>query len=57
MGYPAVDLTTEAARLAELVDEAARSGEVVLTRGGEAVAKIVPLTRCALHVGPGAHAG
>ena len=43
MGVPAVDLTDAPQQLRELVDEAARSGEVVLTRGGEAVAKIIPL--------------
>lgn len=43
MGVPAVDLTDAPQQLRELVDEATRSGEVVLTRGGEAVAKIIPL--------------
>lgn len=43
MGVPAVDLTDASPQLRELVEQAARSGEVVLTRGGEAVAKIVPL--------------
>jgi prevent-host-death family protein len=43
MGVPAVDLSDAPQRLRELVDEAARAGEIVLTRGGEAVAKIVPL--------------
>jgi prevent-host-death family protein len=43
MGTPAVDLTDVPQRLSELVDEASRNGEVVLTRGGEAVAKIIPL--------------
>jgi prevent-host-death family protein len=43
MGIPAVELSTPLPSLAELVDEAARSGEVVVTRDGEAVAKIVPL--------------
>ncbi len=45
MAVPTIDLTHEPPRLTTLVEEAARSGEVVLTRGGEAVAKIVPLTR------------
>ena len=41
-----VDLGHARTELTDLVDEAARSGEeVVLTRGGEAVAKIVPLVR------------
>jgi len=43
MGVPAVDLTDASPQLLNLVEEAARAGEVVLTRGGEAVAKIVPL--------------
>lgn len=43
VGSPAIDLTKVSRPLSELVDEAARSGEIVLTRGGEAVAKIVPL--------------
>ena len=43
MGVPAVDLTKVSRPLSELVDEATRSGELVLTRGGKAVAKIVPL--------------
>ncbi|MDA0746404.1 MAG: type II toxin-antitoxin system prevent-host-death family antitoxin [bacterium] len=43
MNNPAVDLTSVPPRLRELVEEAVRTGEVVLTRGGEAVAKIVPL--------------
>lgn len=40
----AVDVTTFPRQLRELVEEAARAGEVVLTRGGEAVAKIVPVS-------------
>jgi antitoxin (DNA-binding transcriptional repressor) of toxin-antitoxin stability system len=43
MSSPAVDLTSVPIRVQELVDEATREGEVVLTRGGEAVAKIIPL--------------
>jgi antitoxin (DNA-binding transcriptional repressor) of toxin-antitoxin stability system len=45
MGVPAVDLWNGNPRLDDLVDEAARAGELVLTRGGEAVAKIIPLQR------------
>jgi prevent-host-death family protein len=45
MGVPAVDLTDAAHHLSDLVDEASRTGEVVLTRAGEAVAKIIPLHR------------
>lgn len=43
MGVPAVELTDAPQQLRELVEEATRSGEVVLTRAGEAVAKIIPL--------------
>jgi len=45
MGSPAVDLTDAPRQLRELVEETTRTGEVVLTREGEAVAKIVPLYR------------
>jgi antitoxin (DNA-binding transcriptional repressor) of toxin-antitoxin stability system len=44
VGVPAIDLTS-APPLRELVAEASRKGEVVLTDGGEAVAKITPLRR------------
>lgn len=40
-----VDLTSLPHQLRELVEEATRTGEVVLTSEGEAVAKIVPLRR------------
>jgi len=43
MSVPAVDLTTFPRQLRELVEEAARVGEVVLTNEGEAVARIVPV--------------
>lgn len=43
MGVPAVDLNKASLELREIVDEATRSGEVVLTRGGEVVAKVIPL--------------
>ena len=46
MGERAIDLGHAQQRLAELVDEAAARGEdVILTDGGEPVAKIVPLAR------------
>ena len=45
MGVPAVDLWNGNPQLNELVAEAERAGELVLTRGGEAVAKIIPLHR------------
>lgn len=45
MTFPAVDLGGATEELRELVDQASRSGEVVLTHGGEAVARIIPLAR------------
>lgn len=46
MGERAIDLTHAQQRLAELVDEAAARGEeVILTDGGEPVARIVPISR------------
>ena len=43
MRNPAVDIASVPPRLRELVEEASRTGEIVITRGGEAVAKIVSL--------------
>lgn len=57
MGVPAVDLTDASPQLRELVEEAARTGEVVLTRGGEAVAKIVPLHKVRAPRKPGSARG
>ena len=57
MGNPAVDLTSGPPRLRELVEEAARTGEVVLTQGGEAVAKIVPLNHGRVARRPGSARG
>jgi antitoxin (DNA-binding transcriptional repressor) of toxin-antitoxin stability system len=45
MGVPAIDLSQAPDQLRELVEEAARAGEVVLTRGGQIVARIVPVKR------------
>ena len=45
MGEHAIDLSQAQARLAELVQEAARGEEVILTEGGEPVARINPITR------------
>lgn len=45
MGEHAVDLVQAQTRLAELVQEAARGKEVILTEGGEPVARIIPITR------------
>lgn len=57
MGVPAVDLLDAAQQLDELVDEASRSGEVVLTRAGEAVAKIIPISRARAPRQPGSARG
>ena len=43
MGEHSIDLAH--ARLAELVQKAARGEEVILTQGGEPVARIVPISR------------
>lgn len=43
MGEHAIDVSQAQARLAELVQEAARGEEVILTEGGEPVARIVPI--------------
>jgi antitoxin (DNA-binding transcriptional repressor) of toxin-antitoxin stability system len=40
---PAIDLIDLPSQVGKLVEEAARTGEVVLTREGQAVAKIIPL--------------
>jgi prevent-host-death family protein len=57
MGVPAVELTDASQQLRELVEEAARTGEVVLTRGGEAVAKIVPFHQIRAPRKPGSARG
>ena len=57
MGVPAVDLKDVPQRLLELVDEASRNGELVLTREGEAVAKIVPIRRVRAPRRPGSARG
>jgi antitoxin (DNA-binding transcriptional repressor) of toxin-antitoxin stability system len=57
MEVPAVDLMDFSQRLLDLVDKALRSGEIVLTRGGEAVAKIVPLRRARRPRRPGSARG
>lgn len=57
MGVPAVDLTSVPPKLRELVEEAARAGEVVLTSEGEAVAKIIPLRRVRAPRRPGSAQG
>lgn len=43
MGEHAIDLGQAQTRLAELVQEAARGEEVILTEGGEPVARIIPI--------------
>jgi prevent-host-death family protein len=45
MAEHAIDLNSPQARLSELVREAARGEDVILTEGGEPVAKIIPLSR------------
>ena len=57
MGVPAVDLTNASQQLRELVEEASRKGEVVLTREGEAVAKIIPLQKTRSPRRPGSARG
>lgn len=57
MGVPAVDLKDVPQRLLDLVDEASRSGELVLTHEGEAVAKIIPLRRARAPRRPGSARG
>jgi antitoxin (DNA-binding transcriptional repressor) of toxin-antitoxin stability system len=57
VSVPSIDLASEAPRLSELVDEAYVSGEVVLTRGGDAVAKIVPFRNARLPRRPGSERG
>jgi antitoxin (DNA-binding transcriptional repressor) of toxin-antitoxin stability system len=57
MGVPAVDLKDVPQRLLDLVDEASRSGEIVLTHQGEAVAKIIPLRRARAPRQPGSARG
>jgi antitoxin (DNA-binding transcriptional repressor) of toxin-antitoxin stability system len=57
MGVPAVDLKGVPQRLLDLVDEASRSGELVLTHEGEAVAKIIPLRRARAPRRPGSARG
>jgi antitoxin (DNA-binding transcriptional repressor) of toxin-antitoxin stability system len=57
MGVPAVDLKDVPQRLLDLVDEASRNGELVLTHEGEAVAKIIPLRRARTPRRPGSERG
>ena len=57
MGVPAVDLTTFPRQLRELVEEAARVGEVVVTNEGEAVARIVPVQSVRASRKPGSARG
>lgn len=45
MASKAVDLKQAQGRLEELVDDAVRGEEVVLTHEGQPVAKIIPITR------------
>ena len=45
MAEHAIDLDHAQGRLSELVREAARGEDVILTEGGEPVAKIIPISR------------
>jgi prevent-host-death family protein len=45
MGEHAIDLNHARTQLPELVRQAARGEDVILTDGGEPVAKIIPITR------------
>ena len=45
MGEHAIDLNHARTQLPELVRQAARGEDVILTEGGEPVAKIIPITR------------
>jgi antitoxin (DNA-binding transcriptional repressor) of toxin-antitoxin stability system len=56
MGLAAIDLAS-APSLRDLVEEASRTGEVVLTDGGEAVAKITPVRRARTSRQPGSARG
>ncbi|HEX8453308.1 MAG TPA: hypothetical protein VF647_14495 [Longimicrobium sp.] len=57
MGDTTFDLAYASPELRELVEAAARTGAVVLTRGGEAVAKIIPLHRTRAARKPGSARG
>jgi prevent-host-death family protein len=45
MAEHAIDLNQTQAQLSDLVREAARGEDVILTEGGEPVAKIIPISR------------
>jgi prevent-host-death family protein len=45
MGERAIDLGEAQSQLRDLAREAARGEEVILTEGGEPIAKIIPITR------------
>ncbi|HST60279.1 MAG TPA: type II toxin-antitoxin system prevent-host-death family antitoxin [Longimicrobium sp.] len=45
MGERAIDLSHAKSQLPELVRQAARGDDVILTEGGEPVAMIIPITR------------
>lgn len=45
MGEHAIDLNHARTQLPELVRQAARGEDVILTEGGEPVAKIIPIAR------------
>jgi prevent-host-death family protein len=45
MGEHAIDVSHAQARLPELVQQAARGEDVILTEGGEPIARIIPIQR------------
>jgi prevent-host-death family protein len=45
MGERAIDLDSAKSQLPELIRQAARGEDVILTEDGEPVAKIIPITR------------
>lgn len=57
MEAPSVEVLDAAPHLSELVDVASRTGEVILTRGGNPVAKIVPIPSVRGHRQPGSARG
>ncbi len=57
MEHPLVELNDLPQRLLELVEQAVRDGDVVLSRDGKAVARIIPLRRARTPRRPGSARG
>jgi antitoxin (DNA-binding transcriptional repressor) of toxin-antitoxin stability system len=57
MSVPAIELDQVSEQLRDLVYEAARAGEVVLTENGQVVARIVPVERPRKRRQPGSARG